>query len=68
MFPNSITFLIGNKLDLVETSPYLRQVPYEEAEIFAKENKLGFFETSAFSNKNVSDFFDSLVESKDSLK
>jgi hypothetical protein len=67
MFPNSITFLIGNKLDLVETSPNLRQVPFEEAELFAKENKLELLETSAFSNKNVSEFLDSLVESKDSL-
>ena len=39
--------IIGNKIDLK------REVGKEEAEAFAKENKVGYFETSAKENKNI---------------
>lgn len=41
--PNTIIFLIGNKSDLEAT----REVTYEEADEFAKENGLMFLEASA---------------------
>ena len=56
-------FLVGNKLDIVENFPELRQVSFEEAEDFSKENKLIFFETSAFSNNKIDEFFEKIIES-----
>lgn len=41
--------LIGNKLDI----RHLRAVPTEEAEIFASNNKLLFYETSALDSTNI---------------
>ena len=41
--PNTVIFMIGNKSDLTEQ----REVPYEEAAQFAKENGLIFCEASA---------------------
>jgi len=54
--------LVGNKLDLVNTNKSRRQVFYEEANLFAKENKLIFFETSALSNLKVSECFEDLIQ------
>lgn len=51
--PNLGLVLVGNKSDLKEE----RQVSEKEAEEFANENHLVFFETSAKANTNVEDVF-----------
>lgn len=43
--------LVGNKIDLVEE----RQVTKEEAENFATQNDVHYFETSAKNNENIND-------------
>jgi small GTP-binding protein len=48
--------IIGNKIDLK------REVKKEDAENFAKEQKVGYFETSAKNNKNIYDTIKNLAE------
>eukprot|EP01156_Anaeramoeba_ignava_P017574 Anaeramoba_ignava/a841_38.p1 GENE.a841_38~~a841_38.p1 ORF type:complete len:210 (+),score=63.43 a841_38:133-762(+) len=50
--PNSVIFLVGNKIDLED-----RQVSREEAENFALENELQYMETSAKTGNNVEETF-----------
>lgn len=47
-------YLVGNKQDLVNKDPSLRQVSYEEGLSFAKENDIGFMEISAMDDINIS--------------
>ncbi len=54
--------LVGNKLDLVLSNRYKRQVTNEEAKAFAEANELKFVETSAFSNYKVSESFEDLIQ------
>jgi GTPase SAR1 family protein len=61
--PDCVIFLVGNKLDLVQTTPSSRQVSSEEAKSFATENDLEYLETSAFSNFKVTEAFEKLTES-----
>ena len=49
--------IIGNKIDLKE-----REVSYEKGEIFAKEQKYKYFETSAKSGEGVEESIRFLVE------
>ena len=51
--PNTVIVLIGNKVDLEDQ----RDVSYEEAAAFAKENDLIFVETSAKTGQNVEEAF-----------
>jgi len=51
--PNTIIMLIGNKKDLEDQ----RDVSYEEASQFAKENGLMFMESSAKTGENVEEAF-----------
>ena len=51
--PNTAIVLVGNKSDLNGR----RDVPYEEAKLFANENGLLFMETSANTGENVEDVF-----------
>ena len=60
--PDCVCFLAGNKLDLVQENPSLRQVSEEEARELAKELDLVPIETSAKANLNVNEVFESLVE------
>ena len=57
-----VIILIGNKIDLVD-GENLRKVTYEEAQQYANENGLLFFETSAISKQNVSDTLLAMAES-----
>jgi Ras-related protein Rab-14 len=51
--PNTIIMLIGNKKDMDDR----REVRYEEASAFARENGLIFVETSAKTGENVEEAF-----------
>ena len=53
-----IMALAGNKADLSEA----RAVTKEEAQAYADENSLVFWETSAKANLNVTDVFQSIAE------
>lgn len=54
--------LVGNKLDLCQRDPQERAVSTGRAEEFARKHNLLFIETSAFSDTNVRDSFEILVQ------
>ena len=57
---NVILALLGNKIDLEDN----REVTKEEAENFANENLMLFFEVSAKSNEGINQFFESIIFSE----
>ena len=57
-----IIALVGNKLDLVEKNEKRREVTKKEAQKFADENNMLFFETSAYNGTNISDVFEELLQ------
>ena len=59
----SIKCLIGNKIDLVEAKVKKREVLKEDAQKFAMQNNLIFFETSACKNININLAFEEIAES-----
>ena len=59
-----VKYLIGNKIDLVEKKEKIREVTFEEGQIFAIQNNLYFYETSACTNYNISEAFEEMIESK----
>ena len=59
---NCLTYLIGNKTDLLELNENNREVPYEEAKNFAKKNGLRFYETSALTSVKINDCFEDLLQ------
>jgi len=59
-----VVFLIGNKIDLVDKNEKTREVTFEEANEYANDNNLTFYETSACINKNISLVFQEMMESK----
>ena len=54
--------LVGNKLDICEKNPLERKVSQDRANEFAKQNEMMFMETSAFTDINVRDVFETLVQ------
>ena len=54
--------LVGNKLDLTQQDENSREVPFEAAQQFAKDENLMFIETSALANNNVKDAFEILMQ------
>ena len=57
-----IIALVGNKLDLVEKNEKRREVTKKEAQKFADDNHMLFFETSAYNGTNISDVFEELLQ------
>ena len=55
---NCVIYLVGNKIDLENQ----RQISYDEANIFAKKEKIKYIETSAIKNMRVEEVFSSLLD------
>eukprot|EP00913_Durusdinium_trenchii_P005767 g5381.t1 len=56
--------LVGNKVDLVEKDPSLRQVYFDAAHEFAKLHGLIFEEASAVTSHNVKYIFEHLLQER----
>ena len=54
---NCVIYLVGNKIDLEDK----RQITYDEANLFAKKEKIKYVETSAITDLNVKEVFSSLL-------
>ena len=59
---NCISYLIGNKADLIEGNESLREVSVEEAQKYAKENGLKYYESSALTGMKINDCFEDLLQ------
>lgn len=59
--PEIVLMLVGNKLDICQRDPSERAVSTGRAEEFARKHNLLFIETSAFTDTNVRDSFETLV-------
>ncbi|CAE7736422.1 RABA2A [Symbiodinium pilosum] len=60
--PDIVIMLVGNKVDLADKDPSSRQVYYDAAQEFATQNGLLFFETSAVTDINVKEGFETLLQ------
>ena len=55
---------MGNKYDLIQENPELRQVSLDEIEQMKNEYNLKYIETSALANIRVNETFENLLEGK----
>jgi GTPase SAR1 family protein len=60
--PDIVLMLVGNKLDICQRDPSERAVSTGRAEEFSRKHNLLFIETSAFTDTNVRDSFEILVQ------
>jgi len=60
--PDIVVMLVGNKVDLVEKDPSARQVYYDAAAEFARQQNLFFSESSAVTSYNVKHIFEHLLQ------
>jgi len=60
--PNVTIMLVGNKVDLTDKDPQARQVLYENAVEWARQQGLFFKEASAVTNFNVKHIFEHLLQ------
>jgi len=60
--PDIVIMLVGNKFDLAEKGPSDRQVYYDAAAEFARQNGLFFAEASAVTAYNVKHVFEHLLQ------
>ncbi|CAK0889737.1 unnamed protein product [Prorocentrum cordatum] len=60
--PDIVIMLVGNKFDLAEKNPSDRQVYYDAAAEFARQNGLFFAEASAVTAYNVKHVFEHLLQ------
>lgn len=66
--PDCVVYLVGNKVDLLESKEYERAVNLETVETFCSENQLKYIETSAYSQTNVNNTFLNLLEDVDKVQ
>lgn len=62
--PDIVIILVGNKTDLIAN----RIITYDEAKQYADDNKLIYFETSAYNGDNVDECFMSIIDNISSAK
>ena len=60
--PDCLIYLVGNKYDLVQDNPELRQISLEEIKQIKNEYNLKYIETSALANMSVDDAFLSIIK------
>jgi Rab family protein len=60
--PDIVIMLVGNKVDLAEKDPSVRQVYYDAAAEFARQHGLFFAEASAVTAHNVKHCFEHLLQ------
>jgi len=60
--PDCLIYLVGNKYDLVQDNPELRQISLEEIKQMKNEYNLQYIETSALANIRVNEAFENLLE------
>lgn len=60
--PDCVVYLVGNKVDLINSGEAQRAIQYEYAKNFAEENQMKYIETSAKTDLNISDCFINLLE------
>ena len=61
---NCVIYLVGNKIDLKNQ----REITYDEANLFAKIEKIKYVETSAIKNMKVEEVFSSLLKNMYEIK
>ncbi|KAK2195545.1 bifunctional P-loop containing nucleoside triphosphate hydrolase/Small GTPase/Small GTP-binding protein domain [Babesia duncani] len=66
--PEIVVVLLGNKIDLVQQDPAVRQVHFDQAAIFANEWNLHLFEASAVTGHNVKSTFEFLLQEIHNIK
>lgn len=65
--PDCVIYLVGNKYDLIQENPELRQISLEEIKKLKQEFNLSYIETSALANIRVNEAFENLLEGTKNL-